>query len=173
MKKIFLLTFFVFAILTTQAQQFPKLGENIANPSLGKFEGKWIWTAGADTIRLILKKENTKNPGGVNITADIITGYYTYKKGNVIIDDNYELSKKKYDDKTSLMMLGIRQQTDSISGFIYDAKKDKTLPLTLTISPDRKSLHFRLRKSGEQIKINKKVHEGYTLPFNLKFRKEN
>ena len=90
MKTIITILIFCLITVTTQIKaQGPVQGSYIINNTMGAFHGTWLWTNGADTVRLYLvtKKVYCNVNGG--FYWDCLVGWHLYKKGNTIIESSY------------------------------------------------------------------------------------
>ena len=88
MKKLSYLFIFILSIgLTKVAAQnpLPAKGSNVLIPSLNKFIGTWQCNTSNETIIFKLKKDNVFFDWGDGFRMDVIIGYYSYKKNNVLI----------------------------------------------------------------------------------------
>jgi len=170
MKKIVFVALVVFYIPVTFGQVLPKKGSNLTNPSLSKFRGNWISVNGIDTIRMKLKIENISIQYGLDIQADALLGYITYKHGNQLILDNLKNSKSGFKDNKHSILAGLDQKSDTISGNLVDEPKSKFYDLKI-IKKDSKTIELVLGRDNA-LKIGTKRKDGRTFPAKMIFRRE-
>ena len=170
MKKIVFVAFVVFYGPVTFGQVLPKKGSNLTNPSLSKFRGNWISVNGIDTIRMKLKIENISIQYGLDINADVVLGYISYKHGNQVILDNLKNSTSTYKDHKHLLMAGLDQKNDTISGNLVDEPKSKLYGVKI-IKKDSKTVEIVLGRA-KTLKVGLTPKNGQTFPANMIFRRE-
>jgi len=170
MKKIVFIALVVFYIPVTFAQVLPKKGSNLTNPNLSKFRGNWISINGIDTIRMKLKIENIGIQDGLDIKADVILGYITYKHGNELILDNLKNSTSTYKDNKHSIVAGLDQKSDTISGNLVDKLKSKFYDLKI-IKKDSKVIELVVGR-GKVLKVGTTPINGRTFPKSMIFRRE-
>jgi len=170
MKKIVFIALAVFYIPVTFAQSLPKKGSNLTNPSLSKFKGNWISVNGIDTVRMKLKIENISIQDGLDIHADVVLGYISYKHGNQLILDNLKYSTATYKDNKHLIMAGLEQKNDTISGNLADKPKN-TLYNIKIIKKDSKAIEIVLGRPTT-LEVGLKPINGRTFPKSMIFRRE-
>ncbi|WP_150114759.1 DUF6705 family protein [Chryseobacterium sp. IHB B 17019] len=170
MKKIVFIALAVFYIPVTFAQDLPKKGSNLTNPNLNKFRGNWISINGIDTIRMKLKIENISIKDGLEIRADVVLGYISYKHGNQLIVDNIKNSTSSYKDNKHSIIAGLDQKRDTISGNLVDEPKSKFFDVKI-IKKDSKTIELVLGR-GKVLKVGTTPKNGRTLPAIMIFRKE-
>jgi hypothetical protein len=150
------------AIAHAQPKQIqPKTGDNIKNASLNKFEGIYVWSHGADTLMIILKKENVELVKGIK--SDVLIGFHKYVKNGRIVESSYDYHKSNHTDKRSTILISNRNESDTLDGVLKDLTKKKSVGIELVYSPARKSITMTLAER-EGIRINKNQDVGFTLP---------
>ncbi|WP_447641919.1 MULTISPECIES: DUF6705 family protein [Chitinophagaceae] len=82
----------------SQNQHSDSPNANNINNSLNKFVGMWQWANAADTLKIVLKKENALMPMLDNVHLDIIIGFYQYKKGDVIVENTLKYANTDFAD---------------------------------------------------------------------------
>jgi hypothetical protein len=86
MKYIFLILWLA-AGLGTQAQ--PATTDYDTCQYLNRYAGEWLYANGQDTIRICLRPHRSFLPD-YNIVMDQLWGWHEYKRGNIIIESNYQ-----------------------------------------------------------------------------------
>jgi hypothetical protein len=84
MKKIAAIIVIVIAVLSAKAQTT----YDTCN-YLSRYAGEWMYANGQDTIRIYLRPHRSFSPN-FNDIIDNLCGWHEYKRGNTIIESNYQ-----------------------------------------------------------------------------------
>jgi hypothetical protein len=156
MKKIIIvaLAVFISSITIAQMPTPPQSNGNITNSSLDKFIGTWMWNNGADTLKIVLKKENILLPFLENSRVDMLIGFHIYKQGNSVIESSISNYNSSYSDNQYTILGGNRVGIDNldINCAIKDNAKNKIGDLKLTINTSQNQLLWTL-KNKQGVKI--------------------
>ncbi len=146
-----------------------------------KFEGNWMYANGDDTIRVSLRYARVCYPN-MNFINDFIFGWHEYKKGNIIVESNYQNRNVPilYYDTLSTNTFSIRLSNSSLdcnflnkkaSGAIIDYNQAKELHI----------VDIQLNPLGNEITWKQSFAEfhgmishayGMTLPKQFKLKKQ-
>ena len=83
MKKLIFFFVFLTIVFVTKAQTVKY--DTCSN--LHQYEGEWRYVNGQDTIRFYLRAHRTIDP---DFISDALWGWLEYKKGNTIIESDYQ-----------------------------------------------------------------------------------
>lgn len=175
MKKTILLgiTFLISCCTIAQTPTLPEPNGNIANPSLDKFIGTWVWSNGTESLTLVLKKENILLPFFENSRADVIIGFHMFKQGNAIVESSLSYVNTNYSDKRFTILAGNTVGVDNpnkIGGTIENTAKNKLGQLKLVINSSLDQLSWTLNNS-EGVRIGKFDYT-FSYPLSLILQKQ-
>ncbi len=175
-KIILIVLLIIFSKIVTAQYIIP--GSYNINNTLTRFEGTWRWTSGTDTVWLNMQKQKV-HFSRIPCDRDLIVGWHKYKKGNTIIESNFQFIGVQYAPSTHLniSIFGGNDPTDNISlfdGTIKDISKNKTIDLTLTINAVQNQIVWKSKDTdGTHISSpSKPFIEGFTLPNLMTFIKQ-
>jgi hypothetical protein len=124
--KLLLSTFSVILYSACCLSQIPQPNQNILNPNLDKFVGRWKWSSGTDEIIIQLKKVNYLSKD--NIREDVLMGAHQYLSNGTIIEDHLSLFPNIGEfDKCTIYLFGKLNNFDPdvVTGIINDNLKNK------------------------------------------------
>ena len=124
--KLLLSTFSVILYSACCLSQIPQPNQNILNPNLDKFVGRWKWSSGTDEIIIQLKKVNYLSKD--NIREDVLMGAHQYLSNGTIIEDHLSLFPNIGElEKGTIYLFGKLNNFDPdvVTGIINDNLKNK------------------------------------------------
>lgn len=170
-KSVFIFSFFLLsAIAKAQEAIIPQPNGNIVNNSLNKFSGIWVWADGADTVKILLRKENILLPFPENSRADAIVGFHIYKRGADTVESSIEYANSNYADKHSTILGGNSDENDTLNCSLKDLSKNKLGSLTLILVNNQTQLKWEL-KNSEGVRLGNFVY-AFTLPRSIILSKQ-
>jgi hypothetical protein len=142
--------------------------------SLQQFAGEWMYANGQDTIRIFLKPHRSYNQH-FNYTSDRLWGWHEYKKGNIIVESNYQarfnsipyVNDKLGNNFNSIHIApGRNCNFVKLTGSIWDlTERDEFHIVTATISDNSTVMSWTMRhREGYGIGTGR---TGMTLPQNF------
>lgn len=142
---------------------------------LQPYEGEWRYTNGQDTIRIYLKAARVSftYPDNSNTVRDDLYGWHEYKKGNIVVESNYQNRftpiPYNYDDiqvgfsSISLVLSHCDTSTHKLIGSIDDITEiDEYHTVTAILSNNNTVMSWKLvHREGYGFPGG---HKGMTLP---------
>lgn len=175
MKSLTFYIVFVAVIIFTMPvfAQYPVPGGYDVNNTLTRFEGTWRWVNGQDTVWIYMQKQKI-NYSEIPYDADKIVGWHKYKKGNVIVESNYQFTGTSYNQQPGNVSLycGNKPSIDPnfLEGMVTDITKAKKVDLTLTLNAGQDQLQWKTTNpQGTKLRP---YNYGYTLPTQMTLIKQ-
>jgi hypothetical protein len=178
MHKVPLLILFLFVTVITRGQDT----RYDTCQYLKQYTGEWISINGNDTIRIYLRTHRDYNPSN-NLISDNIYGWHEYKRGNTIIESNYQyrfmiLPYNYFSDsitieQSSILMSPQACHPDSVKimGSITDYLQAKQMKIvTATLDPTRTIMTWKQEHSTGYGSLNGAY--GMTLPRQFILKKQ-
>ena len=176
--RIFIIIILLVTFSITSKAQIPVPGEYRINNTLTRFEGNWRWTNGTDTVWLNMQKQKVHFER-IPCDWDHIVGWHKYKKGNTVIESNFQYIGVQYGQSTHLNISIFGGNDPSVTpnffeGTIKDISKLKAIDLTLTLNAAQNELVWKTKDiDGTHISSpSKPFIEGFTLPISMTFIKQ-
>ena len=169
MKKLAFLIGFIACILinTSNAQQEVRF---VKNPGNENFVGKWKWVNQNESLEIVLEEqENVKL--SENTKANLIIGFIKYIKNGATIQNTLGSLGSSYEDKKYSLSGNARDST-LFRSTLYDEKKKKAGRLYLTLSPDKKTVEWKLSDPPGGYIVGTR-EEGFSFPLNLVLTKQD
>lgn len=142
----------------------------MANPSLNKFVGTWVWTSGADTVKIVLKKEMVQYPDD-NYSEDQLIGFHHYRKAGNVVESNMNFVQTNFAAYKWSILAGNIGGNNIMLGTIKDLSKEKSIRITMTLNTAQTQMQL-LIKEKPGIKINATTMGVFTLPNNITLIKQ-
>ena len=168
MKKLAFLISFIACILinTSYAQQEIRIVKNLGNKN---FVGKWKWMNENESLEIILEEQKNVKLSE-NTKVSLLLGFIKYVKDGVTIQNTLQNLGSSYENKKHSFSGAARSSYD-YKGTILDEKKKKAGRLYLILSPDKKTLEWKLSDPpGGYIEGTRE--EGFSFPLNLVLTKQ-